>query len=153
MVVKVVCTVEPQGPPWMLQPEASDLNPPEEISDEIRWEAQVYDRLRSLQGDVIPRLLFAGAMRPAAWDALATSYEGVSLEKDEQGVDEAFVEAALAALRKVHALGVLHQDLELRNVVRRPGTGEPVLIDFGQAIVVKATRYPGSSEIHPSDAR
>jgi hypothetical protein len=51
-----------------------------------------------------------------------TSYEGISLQElleRDGGLDLSTMMRARESLRALHALGVLHNDVELRNVVKR----------------------------------
>ena len=100
------------------------------LRDEMRHEERVYQRLAKLQGKVVPRLLWYGEIVEGMADALATEYAGEPLSKVPQ-VTPAMAQNALRALDALHAHGVLHGDLELRNFVV---LGDDVkVIDFGFA--------------------
>lgn len=97
----------------------------------LRNEAAVYGRLQSLQGSVVPRLVHHG---PGVGDHgyfLATEYlEGQPLCPSIKC--QAVCDAALAALRAVHAVGVAHGDLRSSNFLVQ---GSRVwLIDFTHSV-------------------
>ena len=135
LVLKVVSEdiKEPEG---MYPLDREDLNNPDTLIAEMRKEARVYDRLRELQGAEIPRLLFEGPMLQWYFHGLATSYAGRCVQEvDPKELTSDFASEALAALDKVHALGVVHGDVALRNLLVGED-GHPVIIDFGMALVV-----------------
>ena len=135
LVLKVV-SEDIQEPEGMYSLEREDLNDPSKLIAEMRKEARVYDRLRELQGAEIPRLLFEGPMVQWYFHGLATSYAGRCVQLvDPKELRSDFASEALAALDKVHALGVVHGDVALRNLLVGED-GHPVIIDCGMALVV-----------------
>ena len=123
---------------------------------ELQDEMEIYKKLQSLQGVCIPRFLYAGSVVDASkWlipdkgemIVFATTYEGRSLswyDEDPSRVPEslsqqkfdALVENAVQSLQKVHGIGVLHRDLELRNIVYEEGTNnvnQIKFVDFGNS--------------------
>lgn len=105
-----------------------------------RWltsrEIRVYRRLEGHPS--VPRLL-------GRVDALAFAVEyrpGRRMSRRLAGALPAgFVDRLAAAVREMHARGVVHLDLRHRSNVLVDAEGEPVLIDFASAIVVP-TRGP-----------
>jgi hypothetical protein len=95
---------------------------------------------RGVQGKLIPRFIQRGPDVGYFWVTM-TSYEGVSLEvlvERDGGLDLSTMMRARESLRALHALGVLHNDVELRNVVKREGSDDAVLwVDFELARIRK----------------
>jgi tRNA A-37 threonylcarbamoyl transferase component Bud32 len=64
-------------------------------------------------------------------------YKNYYIERDG-GLDLHTMMRARESLRALHALGVLHNDVELRNVVKREGGDDAVLwVDFELARIRK----------------
>ena len=84
-------------------------------------------RLRALQGVAIPFLIFAARCGPVR-RLLAVSDEDITLDLlleglDKQGQDELLerhAAGARAALARLHATRVLHNDIATRNIVVHP---------------------------------
>ena len=102
------------------------------MENEVR--AYLYLKAAGLEGQLAPRFVFRGSDINFIW-VFVTTYEGESLEKlaelDNLGPDVR--RGALASLRRLHAAGVLHGDVELRNAVLRPSDGAVVWIDLEMA--------------------
>lgn len=96
----------------------------------LQHEAATYARLQGAQGSVIPRLVCHGPGVGARGYFLATELiDGRPLHCGSE--DLAVCDAALSALRVVHAAGVAHGDLRASNIVVQ---GSRVwLIDFTHA--------------------
>jgi hypothetical protein len=101
-----------------------------EIEDELDHEALVYDRMVSLQGTVIPKLVSQGRFAEEFLCGLATSDEGCDANSFEP--DENFRRDAVEALGKIHSLGIIHGDIKRGNILKAKD-GRPVIIDFGNA--------------------
>ena len=103
--------------------------------DDMEWtEVRIYHHLRNVQGILVPRFLYHGSDFNHIWATAVTSYEGESLSKlirQNKPITEDMRAAAIESLRKLHELGVLHGDIELRNVVWRDG--RVVWVDFEMA--------------------
>lgn len=97
----------------------------------LQHEAAVYARLQGLQGALVPRLVAHGPGVDGQGYFLATELlEGRPLCPSS---DHAVRDAALSALRAVHAAGVAHGDLRTSNILMQ---GSRVwLIDFTHAAV------------------
>ena len=104
----------------------------ERRQEEMYFERNIYTKLSSIQGKYIPTFYFAGVMHPKYMSGFATSYEGTSLSKKiVTELDDKLKRQAIYALGQIHKLGVLHNDVELRNIVFQ---GESIkFIDFGNA--------------------
>ena len=92
-----------------------------------------------VQGEVVPKFLMRGPDVGFIW-AVATSYEGVSLEtlqsqaeaKGEELAGE-IQERALGALAALHRCGVLHAQVELRHAVWREKDGAVLWVDLAES--------------------
>jgi hypothetical protein len=95
----------------------------------VRHECRVYERLRS--HPAVPRLL-------GRIDGLAFAVEhrgGVRISRRQPWTfSPEFGRQLDAAVRELHALGVVHLDLRHRSNVRAGLDGAPVLIDFASAV-------------------
>ena len=78
-------------------------------------EVRIYDHLREVQGKLIPTFLYHGMDFNSIWATAVTTYEGEPLSKMK--ITSEIRAAAVASLREIHALGVLHGDIALRNAV------------------------------------
>ncbi|KAJ6482857.1 hypothetical protein C8R47DRAFT_1132915 [Mycena vitilis] len=95
------------------------------VSD-LTNEANMYNVLVSLQGTVVPR--FYGHFEGQGWSAIVLEDCGTFVA----GLDElsrAQRDTALDHARAIHGCGVMHNDLEPRNIVKTP-SGAIRLIDF-----------------------
>jgi hypothetical protein len=106
--------------------------------EELKHEMTIYHRLVLLQGSVVPKFLYAGALTDpkhfiipelAHVYGLATSWEGEMFVSGS--VSNEAKEAAREGLKQIHSCGVLHGDLEARNLVVR--NNRITFIDFGNA--------------------
>lgn len=97
----------------------------------LRREHAVYGRLKGIAG--VPRCLGL-----EDGERLLLEYiEGRSLRQTDFSADarEQFFASLLTLIQAIHAAGVAHADLKRKdNILVRPG-GEPVLIDFGSAVL------------------
>ena len=103
---------------------------PLQLREEMRHEFEVYQRLTSVQGVLVPRLLWYGEIVEGLADALVTEYSGESLD-DNSVLTEERALAAIRTLNGLHSQGVLHGDVALRNFVVLNDTVKA--IDFGFA--------------------
>ena len=109
-----------------------------EVLGEMQREHEAYNRLEALQGKVVPRFLAEGGYLGGCVQLLATEYAGASLDDHEDvaalPIARDVATRALAALDAVHAAGVLHGDVALRNFVMREVDGAVLVLDFGFAV-------------------
>jgi tRNA A-37 threonylcarbamoyl transferase component Bud32 len=105
-----------------------DREPTNKIAQELKNEAQVYQKLHHLQGRVIPRLLWYGKVVSGLGTVLITEFAGQPLPETPTPVQR---DLAVKALQDLHANGVLHGDVAVRNFVWRQDDGVVFILDFG----------------------
>jgi RIO-like serine/threonine protein kinase len=95
----------------------------------LRLEQTALERLDGI--DAVPRYLG----RSGRWILLMTWFSGRDVGKAAKAKQTPeFFDRLLAAVREMHARGVVHLDLrQRRNILLRPG-GLPGIIDFGGAL-------------------
>jgi len=103
---------------------------------DLEWnEVQTYHYLQqqNAQGRLAPRFLFHGSDFNQIWATAVTTYEGESLSnilKRTGSLTAEMRNGALASLRELHSIGVLHGDIALRNAVWREEDRRVVWVDF-----------------------
>lgn len=114
----------------------------DEILPELRFEASVYRRLSSLQGECVSVCLGNQVFTVDDIKAvLILSYEGPALHTMSttsslvDTIPSAAKEQALQDLSRIHSLGVVHGDLKLPNLVWNSAKQRIVFIDFGCSYV------------------
>ncbi|CAL8469824.1 g9366 [Coccomyxa elongata] len=100
-----------------------------EALKEVQRECEMLDYLREEQGQAVLPKVTQGYIAGSTCYFVAMELLGESLEEAPSTEHAALGEAALAALDRVHARGVLHKDVHLRNFLRAP-RGKVVLTDF-----------------------
>jgi hypothetical protein len=89
------------------------------LRSEVQNEERVFDKLEDVQGDVVPRLVYAGQMFGGR-HAIATSDCGQTIDVwAETAAPDALAAVgaqARAKLRKLHQVGVLHKDIKAGNI-------------------------------------
>ncbi|KAJ7843552.1 hypothetical protein B0H14DRAFT_2312244, partial [Mycena olivaceomarginata] len=96
-------------------------------------EFAVYEFLRALQGVVIPSLFGMYRNLDDGSSILVTSYAGEALRDfNTLCPKDRYVQTLLMRVVQLHEAGVLHNDLEPRNVVISKRSG-PRIIDFDNA--------------------
>lgn len=110
----------------------------------LMHEADVYDRLHSIQGVHVPvHLGNIDLIQPYYYDAIAylthvmfLSFGGAPIYGQVTTINCAQIaDQAVDCIDAIHSLQVLHRDLEPRNVVRDPITGRVMILDFERAEV------------------
>uniref|UniRef100_L2G987 Serine threonine protein kinase n=1 Tax=Colletotrichum fructicola (strain Nara gc5) TaxID=1213859 RepID=L2G987_COLFN len=103
-------------------------------------ENEVYDRLHPIQGKYVPVCLGrADLALPLYYDSgvykhvLFLSWAGVPLFDTANQAAKADINVVAQAYKKMHKLGVLHRDAELRNVLRDTVGGSIMVVDFERA--------------------
>ena len=96
---------------------------------EVQRECNMLDHLRDEQGQAVPRKITQGYIAGSTCYFVAMELLGESLEEAPSSEHAALEQAALAALEKVHARGVLHMDVRPQNFLRA-AQGRVVLTDF-----------------------
>lgn len=106
-----------------------------EIVPELQHEAAVYESLKHLQGDAIPRLFRTGPLAGGRFYGLCMEVVGVNLVRAlRAGVDKEYLkQGALKALAKLHAARFLHRDIRLENICYNAETCRVSLVDLGFA--------------------
>ncbi|KAH0441700.1 serine threonine protein kinase [Colletotrichum camelliae] len=103
-------------------------------------ENDVYDRLNPIQGKYVPVCLGRVDLAlPLYYDSgvykhvLFLSWAGVPLFDTANQAAKADIDVVAQAYKKMHQLGVLHRDAELRNVLRDTVGGSIMVVDFERA--------------------
>lgn len=102
----------------------------EELAMELRHEVEIYQQLRPLWSEVVPRLVRFGACDQTCQDILALEYLSGSPISAETASDKVKT-AAVLGLARIHALGVKHGDLRPSNIL--VVGSKPYFVDFGFA--------------------
>ena len=108
----------------------------------LQHEATIYEHLQSLQGVHIPRVLYAGWLYADLLYGIVTEDCGDSWALlDEENISQPMCESAVSALEAIHACGVHHHDIALRNIVGSVRgnckTSGVRIIDFGMATLAQ----------------
>ncbi|KAF2630545.1 hypothetical protein BU25DRAFT_259623 [Macroventuria anomochaeta] len=115
----------------------------------LEQEAAIYRQLRPIQGTHIPVCLGSIDMEvPYRYDGIAElehmmflSYGGKRLDKLQTGKDKLLIAQQLArSVEAIHSLGVLHTDLEPRNMLWDEDRRQLMVIDFERARVPQSRR-------------
>ena len=109
--------------------------------ERIRREAWVMRRCGKDNPDLIPRVLDSGAVDGRPFFVMENLHKlSWSLDRsDEQGLPDMaesrilFFRKLIESIRAVHDAGFVHCDIKPENIMQRPDTHRPILIDFGSA--------------------
>ncbi|KAG0237786.1 hypothetical protein BGX31_003485 [Mortierella sp. GBA43] len=103
-----------------------------QVMKELQHEADIYDVLRDIQGDLIPRMLVAGISNGLEM-LLVTEYSGEPIKGTSLG--SADRDSIKSILSVIHSFGVLHGDIRPENIVAKKGQWGTsfMVIDFGLA--------------------
>lgn len=109
--------------------------------ERIRREVWVMRRCGKDNPDLIPRVLDSGAVDGRPFFVMENLHKlGWSLDRsDEQGLPDMaesrilFFRKLIESIRAVHDAGFVHCDIKPENIMQRPDTHRPILIDFGSA--------------------
>jgi tRNA A-37 threonylcarbamoyl transferase component Bud32 len=118
----------------------------EQSRPSVMKEKNAFKKMKHLQGIVIPTLFYVGVMKTGFLDCVVTSYEGIVLTA-QSIIDQEFVDRCVDALKQIHASGVLHGDIALRNIVMRSGN-HPVWIDFGCSTLDETDHSRAEAEVN-----
>ncbi|KAI5059047.1 hypothetical protein GOP47_0025366 [Adiantum capillus-veneris] len=112
----------------------------------FKTEIDAYEKLASLQDEIIPQLVCFGTVWGGTVGFIATKREGCSLK----GIDPSSLHKLTAALKEIHKHGVLHNDVHLENIVY----SEPAcrlhtfkIVDFGNSVL-----FPNRSDLEKEHA-
>ena len=109
--------------------------------ERIRREAWVMRQCGRANPDLVPQVLDTGDVcgRPFFVMENLQRLEWSSDRSDEQGLPDSaerrilFFKQLIESIRAVHADGFVHCDIKPENIMQRPDTHRPILIDFGSA--------------------
>lgn len=109
--------------------------------ERIRREAWVMRRCGKDNPDLIPQVLDSGAVDGRPFFVMENLHKlSWSLDRsDEQGLPDMaesrilFFRKLIESIRAVHDAGFVHCDIKPENIMQRPDTHRPILIDFGSA--------------------
>ncbi|KAL2130153.1 hypothetical protein VTI74DRAFT_6826 [Chaetomium olivicolor] len=115
---------------------------------ELEHEAKVYQRLRPLQGDRVPVFLGAVDLRQVGrtyyYDIdvriiylMFVSWGGRSLVEAEVSDKAKVAQWVVQSVEALHMQGVVHTDVRAANVLWDEGSGQVMVIDFEQALLVE----------------
>ncbi|AEO59783.1 hypothetical protein MYCTH_2119902 [Thermothelomyces thermophilus ATCC 42464] len=118
---------------------------------ELEHEAQVYERLRPLQGDRVPVFLGAVDLRQVGrryyYDIdvqlvymMFVSWGGCSLDEVEVSDMAKLEREVMRAVRALHPHGVAHTDMRDANILWNAETERAMVIDFEQAVLAEPPR-------------
>lgn len=107
----------------------------------IRREAWVMRQCGRANPDLVPQVLDTGDVcgRPFFVMENLQRLEWSSDRSDEQGLPDSaerrilFFKQLIESILAVHAAGFVHCDIKPENIMQRPDTHRPILIDFGSA--------------------
>ena len=109
--------------------------------ERIRREAWVMRQCGRANPDLVPQVLDTGDVcgRPFFVMENLQRLEWSSDRSDEQGLPDSaerrilFFKQLIESIGAVHAAGFVHCDIKPENIMQRPDTHRPILIDFGSA--------------------
>lgn len=119
----------------------------------LKREATIYERLRPIQGIHVPVHLGNIDLEvPYLYEGIAElvhmmflSFGGKLVSKHLTAENRPFVTQQVdCSARAIHDLGVLHKDLEPRNILWNEETGQVMIIDFERAVVVERRTVLGA---------
>lgn len=134
---------------------STDVKKNEFGGDRIRREAWVMRRCGRKNPDLVPRILDSGDVsgRPffvmenlhrLGWSSDIADNLGLP-DKEESRIF--FFSRLIESIAAVHAAGFVHCDIKPENIMQRPDTHRPILIDFGSAHPIE------SDELFPRTSR
>ncbi|KAF9165642.1 hypothetical protein DFQ26_009654 [Actinomortierella ambigua] len=100
------------------------------VAEELKNEAGVYQKLQTLQGRYIPKLLLAGVADGVEM-VLVTEFVGTDVSQDL--LDDSAQVKIQEAMSAIHELGVLHGDIRPENIVMQNhgSNAKFYFVDFG----------------------
>ena len=125
--------------------------------ERIRREAWVMRQCGRANPDLVPQVLDTGDVcgRPFFVMENLQRLEWSSDRSDEQGLPDSaerrilFFKQLIESIGAVHAAGFVHCDIKPENIMQRPDTHRPILIDFGSAHLIESDEvFPGATNRH-----
>jgi tRNA A-37 threonylcarbamoyl transferase component Bud32 len=105
---------------------------------ELENELTVYERLKSLQGQCIPHCVHDTVLFRANIAFLIFSYEGTQItDKMVPDLPLCARKQAVCDLMQINDLGIMHNDIVLRNLVWNGERQRIVFIDFGNSTLIE----------------
>ena len=101
----------------------------EDILRELQNEVRIYKKLKPLQGNVVPFFHGAVYLYGSMYTLIIDELDADRLDPDKLSVEEK--KAVVAALDKIHSLGVLHGDIREDNILVGRHEKCPFFVDFG----------------------
>lgn len=123
----------------------------------IRREAWVMRQCGRANPDLVPQVLDTGNVcgRPFFVMENLQRLEWSSDRSDEQGLPDSaerrilFFKQLIESIGAVHAAGFVHCDIKPENIMQRPDTHRPILIDFGSAHLIESDEvFPRATNRH-----
>ena len=123
----------------------------------IRREAWVMRQCGRANPDLVPQVLDTGDVcgRPFFVMENLQRLEWSSDRSDEQGLPDSaerrilFFKQLIESIGAVHAAGFVHCDIKPENIMQRPDTHRPILIDFGSAHLIESDEvFPRATNRH-----
>ena len=104
------------------------------LEELMETEVTAYDKLKKLQGDVVPEFIFRGSDFNFLW-VTVTTYAGEAfdllLDKNKE-VSKNMIREAVKGLKLIHGKGVLHGDIAFRNIVFLDGHVKWIDFEFAK---------------------
>ena len=104
------------------------------LEELMETEVTAYDKLKTLQGSIVPEFIFRGSDFNFLW-VTVTTYAGEAfdllLDKNEE-VSTNMIKDAVKGLKLIHRKGVLHGDIALRNIVFLDGHVKWIDFEFAK---------------------
>ena len=125
--------------------------------ERIRREAWVMRQCGRANPDLVPQVLDTGDVcgRPFFVMENLQRLEWSSDRSDEQGLPDSaerrilFFKQLIESIGAVHAAGFVHCDIKPENIMQRPDTHRPILIDFGSAHLIESDEvFPRATNRH-----
>ena len=125
--------------------------------ERIRREAWVMQQCGRANPDLVPQVLDTGDVcgRPFFVMENLHRLEWSSDRSDEQGLPDRaerrilFFKQLIESIGAVHAAGFVHCDIKPENIMQRPDTHRPILIDFGSAHLIESDEvFPRAANRH-----
>lgn len=125
--------------------------------ERIRREAWVMRQCGRANPDLVPQVLDTGDVcgRPFFVMENLQRLEWSSDRSDEQGLPDSaerrilFFKQLIESIGAVHAAGFVHCDIKPENIMQRPDTHRPILIDFGSAHLIESDEvFPCATNRH-----
>ncbi len=111
--------------------------------ERLKYEFVVYQHLRRLQGEYIPKVIFFGHTWGRSHLSLIMRDEGISLNNLPLKVKltKAVKKLAVEALQAVHDAGILHGDVRIEHILLSNDKKAVKLVNFGKSQLCDKAQY------------